>query len=484
MQNKFDITIDKYVEDTWDEITKDIKSLIQIPSFRNEKDISPEYPSGIYPAKAMETALSIAERFGFKTKNHKNIIGIADLDGKSKTQLGVIGHCDVVNAGPGWRFDPYNLTIKNGYMIGRGVIDDKGPIVLFLYAINFWIKQSCEFPYSIRFLFGTDEEDNSNDVAVYKQDFPEPKVVITPDSDFPICYGEKGLTRFRIVSDKIINGQIIELNGGTSINAMAGRAYAIVKTAPGRWIHKTKSRLAHAIDVSEVDTDTFKITAKGRSTHAATPYEGIDSIAVLTQFLLEKEIGNKQEYDFLKFISRIAGKPNGEGIGLDYSDKYFDKLTIVPTKIQLIDNHLCQIFDVRYPACITIDKIKSKIKRVMPPNGTMDFFKNTSPLLINPNSTLVNALADAYTEATGEKAKKFTMGGASYARDFKCATSYGPLMPWKSNPAWVGTLHAPDEGVKIDVLKESLKIYIYAIKNLMELDLDSENFIKDTMTIA
>lgn len=173
----------------------------------------------------MEQSLKIAKRLGYKTKNHKNMIGIADLEGESKTQIGIIGHCDVVPPGTGWHFDPYKLNIVNDYMIGRGVIDDKGPTVLFLHAINFWLQKSKKLPYSIRFLFGTDEETFSTDVNEYLKHYEEPRFVLTPDSDFPVPYGEKGIVRFT-VSQKIKNGEIISIKAGQTNNAVAGKAVA------------------------------------------------------------------------------------------------------------------------------------------------------------------------------------------------------------------------------------------------------------------
>lgn len=166
---------------------------------------------------------------GFKTKNHKNMIGIADLPGKSKTQVGFIGHCDVVPPGSGWHFDPYKLTIINDYMIGRGVLDDKGPSVILLHAINFWIEKGEKLPYSIRFLFGTDEETFSTDIAEYKKHYEEPRFLMTPDADFPVPYGEKGLMRFTI-SQKIANGNFIKIHAGETNNAVAGKAVAKIKT--------------------------------------------------------------------------------------------------------------------------------------------------------------------------------------------------------------------------------------------------------------
>ena len=39
-------------------------------------------------------------------------------------------HYDVISAPPdGWTSPPFSLTGRNGYLYGRGVTDDKGPII-------------------------------------------------------------------------------------------------------------------------------------------------------------------------------------------------------------------------------------------------------------------------------------------------------------------------------------------------------------------
>lgn len=479
---ELDIQINKYLSKNWGEITDDIARLIRIPSSVEDSEFSEKYPSGTGACKAMKEGLSIAKRMGFKTKNHKNIIGIADIKGKSKTQIGFIGHMDVVPPGPGWKFNPYDLSVVGDYMIGRGIIDDKGPTVMLLHAINFWLKQDVEFPYSVRFLFGTDEETKSDDIKCFKKDFEEPRIVITPDADFPICYGEKGLFRFCVKSKKITQGEIVDIKAGVSDNAVAGRATAIIKTQ-NKWIDTTGSKLAHAIKVNRIDNKSLEIIATGRSAHAADPYEGIDSIAVLSQFMLEQNIGNKDEKSFLKFLTKIAGKPHGEEVGINAFDEHFKDLTIVPSKLKYQNGIFQQIFDIRYPMSTDDKKITSQIKKHLPKGSKFIPYKSVGPFLINPQSRLINALAKSYTEATGEFAKIFTMGGATYAREFQCGTSFGPLMNWIAHPAWVGTLHSPDEGISIEMLKTSFNIYVYTIKYLMELDIESQNFIKNARTV-
>ena len=80
-----------------------------------------------------------------------------------------------------------------------------------------------------------------------------------------------------------------------------------------------------------------------------------------------------------------------------------------------------------------------------------------------------------YNEVTGEDAKPFTMGGGTYARHFPLAVSFGPeaalgQMP-ADLPSFVGSIHGPNEAVSLDHLCKALKIYIYSLLALQEVDL-------------
>lgn len=478
---KLNIEIDKYLKSNWNQILDDISSLVSIPSSPNDGKFNKEFPNGTGACDAMKQSLIIAKRLGFKTKNHKNVIGIADYPGISKTQIGFIGHCDVVPPGEGWHFDPYKLNIVNDYMIGRGVLDDKGPTVIFLHAINFWLQKNKKLPYSIRFLFGTDEETFSSDVKEYLKHYEEPRFVLTPDSDFPVPYGEKGIIRFTI-SQKIKNGVFDSINAGNTNNAVAGKAKAVLK-ASDNWIDTEDSRLAHAIKINRLENGCLEIVANGRASHAAEPFCGIDSVAVLSQFCLEKNIGNAEELAFMKFLSKIAGKPHGEGVGLDWKDEHFKDLTIVPTILRYEKGVISQDFDIRCPKSVTPEKVKKQIAKHMPKGSKYSEIKAFPAYLVNPKSKLIGALQKSYEQATGEEPKLFTMGGGTYSKCFECGVSFGPLRPWIPKPAWVGTLHGPDEGISIDEMQTSFNIYVYTIKNLMELDLEDENFVEDTLNV-
>ena len=145
--------IDAYLEENWETMVEDIETLVRIPSFEESDKATEGAPFGPGPKEALEAALEMASDMGFKTHDAEGYIGFADFPGKSDTQLGIIGHMDVVPAGPGWNFEPYAVTRKEGYLVGRGTLDDKGPSVVALHAMKFWkdlqdAGEAPQFPYT------------------------------------------------------------------------------------------------------------------------------------------------------------------------------------------------------------------------------------------------------------------------------------------------------------------------------------------------
>ena len=59
------------------------------------------------------------------------------------------------------------MEIRDGWMIGRGVADDKGPMVATLYALKFLKEEGVSLRYPIRALVGDNEETHMHDVDYY-----------------------------------------------------------------------------------------------------------------------------------------------------------------------------------------------------------------------------------------------------------------------------------------------------------------------------
>ena len=127
--------IEKFIEDNQDRLFRDIARLITVNSV--EKLGENGTPFGEGPKKALTEALMIADKLGLGTRNCEDKIGYAFVGGEGKHYLATITHVDVVPAGNGWKADPFVMRDVDGYVLGRGVLDDKGPSVICLYALKF-----------------------------------------------------------------------------------------------------------------------------------------------------------------------------------------------------------------------------------------------------------------------------------------------------------------------------------------------------------
>ena len=156
---------------TKNSILQDIAALVAINSVEGEP--AEGAPYGVGPRAALDKTLELAAGMGFATRNCENHIGYAELAGADPEKyLATICHVDVVPEGNGWTADPFTMQIKDNYMIGRGVADDKGPMVATLYALKFLKEEGVSLRYPIRALVGDNEETHMHDVDYYLEQLP------------------------------------------------------------------------------------------------------------------------------------------------------------------------------------------------------------------------------------------------------------------------------------------------------------------------
>ncbi len=79
--------------------------------------------------------MGLGAQMGFCVKNHDGYVGTIEW-GEGEV-LGILSHVDVVPPGDlsAWNSDPFTLTEKDGFLQGRGVADDKGPLLSCLYGM-------------------------------------------------------------------------------------------------------------------------------------------------------------------------------------------------------------------------------------------------------------------------------------------------------------------------------------------------------------
>ena len=472
----------EYVDEVWESVVADIDHLVRVESVEDKEHAAPGAPFGPAPREALDRALLIARHLGLRPHDCEGYIGYADLKGQSDTYLATIAHSDIVPLGTGWTVDPLSVTRKDGYLLGRGVIDDKGPLVLSLYAAHYFVRQvqktGEQLPYTLRCIIGANEETNMADVDYYLEHYPEPAFCFTPDACFPLICGEKGLfhATFSSSAMDVAAGRIVSFEGGTVPNAIPGNAEAVVRAAASGLPAREGIQIEDA-GLDEQGVSLSRLVATGKGGHASMPEGTVNAIGMLVDYLVSNDMASEEERRFLEFERVLMADTAGDALGIAATDDIFDPLTCIGGTIRTKRSggkiRFVQTMDCRYPKSTTGSAIWERVCEVAARYGC-DAVDHTDvvPFYISPDAAEIRTLVSTYNEITGRDERAYTIGGGTYARHFACAAAFGPDYDLDEKPDWVGMEHGPDEGVSEQSLKQALLIYIVSIARLMRLELE------------
>src|SRR5712664_493690 len=102
--------------------------------------------------------------------NFRDAGKIAEIELPANVQpaptLGLVVHGDVVPVdADAWSFPPFAGAVANGYVLGRGSVDDKGPLVRALLAMAALKNSAVRRTHNVLLLVGSDEESGSTDMT-------------------------------------------------------------------------------------------------------------------------------------------------------------------------------------------------------------------------------------------------------------------------------------------------------------------------------
>ena len=140
------------------------------------------------------------------------------VHGDSGPLFAFAGHTDVVPAGDenAWNTKPFEPTIKDGYLYGRGAADMKGGLASMVTATEKFIKENPNHKGRIAFLITSDEEGVAVNGTVKVMDYLKAN-----EQKIDYCLlGEPSSTSF--TGDVIKNGRRGSLNGVLKINGKQG----------------------------------------------------------------------------------------------------------------------------------------------------------------------------------------------------------------------------------------------------------------------
>ena len=439
--------IHNYVVKNRDEILKTLKELVKIPSVRGTAE--PEAPFGKACADVLEYTEKLYSENCFETELNKQDGYLLSYFGNGKRTLGLFAHADVVDVSDDWvHTTPFEPIEKDGYLIGRGVHDDKAAVVISLYSAK--ILKELNIPFNSRLVMftGANEETGMADIEEYSKKHTAPDFSLICDTAFPLYRGDKSMMNFWVTLNTELK-DIKNFHGGNTMNIVLGKASAAV----------------NGENVSET----------GISSHSALPEGSLNAGYLLAKKLSEREDICVSDREQMLFLMSVLKKYYGEVYGIEHQDEC-GKLTCTNGIIKIDNKKIMLGFNMRFGLSANTENIKKSILSFFEKNNcTVKFEEEKKGYIVPTDNGYINACLKAYSDYTGDgKPQAYINAGGTYAIKLPCAAEIGTTLRWgapENTPSGHGGAHQPDECISMEGFLEALEL---TLQMLIECDKTEE----------
>lgn len=446
---KKDTYYDKLTKPYQDELMTSLAEFLAIDSVYDESTVSEEHPFGKGVTNALNYIHNLALKDGFKSTNYDNKV-VEIISGEGEKNITIMAHADVVPAASGWGFEPFKLTRKGNVLFGRGVADDKGPLLASYYALKALRDNNLLGNYQVRLLVGGNEERGSLCMEHYFHTLKKeaPTFGFSPDADFPLIFAEKGILTFK-ASKEIKVPELISIKGGEASNSVIERC-EVVMECPCFSKYVKKSGLTN------VEIDGNKVAFIGKAAHGATPELGVNAGYIALKTLADFTNNNE-----LAFIAERVSSLDGSSFNCAANSHDMGHNSANLGIVNYENSVLTVIDNFRYVNTCSRDELWNNIQNAFKPFST-EVVGEADLLYFPKNSTLISTLLSSYQEETGDlQSEPLAIGGGTYAKETSNVVAFGMQFPgWESN------MHSPGESVKEEDLYKAMSVYARAIKDL------------------
>lgn len=461
----------KEVVDRKSSLLTNTQQLLQIKSVLDENNATPDAPLGKGVKEALSFMLDLAESDGFSVKNVDHLAGHIEF-GEGEELVGILCHVDVVPEGDGWSVDPYGAEIRDGKIVARGALDDKGPTMAAYYAMKIVKELGLPLSKRVRMIIGTDEESEWRCVDHYFKHEEMPTMGFAPDADFPIIYAEKGIADIEVqqeINNKLTVGEVVveSFSAGRRKNMVPD--FATCSLTVGEKQIEIVQEFIDFVKKNDlpnnyyIESGNLILEVEGISAHGMEPKNGKNAGIYLAEFLSTITI-DEQATHFFQFVTRyFKSDSRGKAFGINYADEITGELTVNVGVLTYSRTNGGQLgLSLRYPVTNETDKMMDTLTSVLNMEGlVVSYFSDSKPHYVDENDVLIQTLKKVYEEQTGEKAELISIGGGTYARSLTSGVAFGPLFPGRPDIA-----HQKDEYMYVDDLLKATAIYAQAIYEL------------------
>lgn len=441
--------------------------LVAVRSVREEPQENAPFGPG--PAQCLDLALELSKELGFATENVDHYVGTVDLNDKP-TVLHILGHLDVVGEGKGWTKEPYQMVEEDGLLYGRGVADDKGPVVTALLAMKCVRDLGIDLPFNAKLILGTDEETGSGDIAYYYKKAPYAKYTFSPDASFPLIHIEKG--SYKPVFSKTFapteaSPRVVSLNGGFRINVVPGEAEALLTGLTAPAVGTALTRVAEETGVAfsaKAEGDGCRICARGQGGHASLPELSRNALTALLKLLAALPLAECESTEAIHALAALFphGDHAGKALGMALEDELSGATSVAFTLLSLDENGFEGQFDSRVAIAANDENTRLPVEAAFARQGIRCVGAMAPAHHTPADSPIVTKLLHCYEQYSGlTNTQPMAIGGGTYVHDIPGGVAFGCEVE-----GFDCSMHGPDEKIQVDTLLFSGKVFTQAILDL------------------
>jgi len=443
---------------------------------------------------------ALATRHGFRFQNFEN--ESAEIEWAIEPQpgegrrcvFGIATHIDVVTPAGNWSHPPFGGEVVDGILYGRGIQDDKGPLMQAFYGLVAVKEAGIRPPCDVRIIIGTKEETGDwSDIHNYVKRRGAPDYSFTPDADFPVITGEKGMinvivsAKWPAVAPNAETGMLfMSLRGGERSNIVPALAEAALRF-PAENRHDVMKELVRETTVFTVENHGSNVTLVpnnekdlattgvyealvsfvGKAAHSSTPSAGHNAIADAMKFFADIESIPPTVRAYIQFLALASAETDGSTLGIASTHPFVGDTTAVVSLAEVGPEGGKATLNIRptmgLPAAEALERVRAVAAAFTDATG-LELEVSPGPkmvdaIFLDPNregiGPFLESLKTAYSTVTGLPGRMMAVGGTTYAKAIPNCCAFGPVLDGVDKEL----AHQANEHLAVSSIRRNALIY-------------------------
>jgi acetylornithine deacetylase/succinyl-diaminopimelate desuccinylase-like protein len=435
----------EYLNKNQDEFLEGLKAFLSIPSISTGEDHKGDIAKAAAFVENHLKGLGMNNVKQYPTEGHPVVYGEWLGAANAPTVL-IYGHYDVQPADPLelWNSPPFEPTVRDGKIYGRGTADDKGQVWIHMKTIEAFMKTKGALPVNVKIIVEGEEEIGSVHLAAFTKKYAKMlkcDVILISDTHMmsvktpSLTYGLRGLTYLEVTVTSMKGDQ----HSGTFGGAVANPAQVLAEI-----LTQCKDPKTGKIKIPGFYNDVLPLTKAERAALAKLPF---------SEKAYLKEIGAVKTFGEKGYTTheRTGCRPTFEVNGIWSGHTGAGVKTVLPAKAQAkVSMRLVANQDPMKIAKLFMNYVKSIAPDTVKVN--VHLYENNGFPAFTPIDSIGMKAATAAIKKVYKRETLFTREGGSIpvVADFQQILGVEAVLLGFGLPD--DNLHAPNE--KFDLIQQ------------------------------